>query len=723
MALQQERKEDPLSHTAAHAWHLRVSRDICSDVQASLDHEWLVTNGLGSYASGSLAGATTRSYHGLLVAALHPPVERFVLVTKLDEEVTLPGGKVLKLGVNEYQDGTIDPQGYRYLESVALEGDIPCFTYRLNDALTLEKRIWMEYGQNTTYVRYTLHGTLDDDEGQASDGQRQEISLALLPFCLSRDYHSSTQGADDWHFIVENQGNCCRVRAFDSAPAYQLVMSPAATFTPTGLWYWRVLHRRERERGLQDHEDVYQPGMFRIPLTPGMHVTLVLSAEMGLSLDFGSVRHEEAVNRALARHQQRIKQLLAVADRSTDALQESDPVRARLIVAADQFIVARPDYSKATPTGTLWRLSPDRKTIIAGYPWFTDWGRDSMISLPGLLLSTGRYSEARGLLKAFASFTHNGLIPNRFPDSGETPEYNTADATLWMFHALDRYLSLTGDWSLLKELFPRFADIIQWHVRGTLYDIGIDPYDCLLRAGVPGVQVTWMDAKVDDWVVTPRRGKPVEVNALWYHALTLMESWAVHLSTDATQYSRLRTQVSKHFADRFWYAEGGYLYDVVDVDGRIGQNDPALRPNQLFAASLTRDLLSEEQTASILQRVTERLLTPFGLRSLSPTDPHYRDHFNGDRWQRDGAYHQGTVWPWLIGAYCDVHRRVHNDPASLSALLRPFIAQLWEACLGTLSEVTEPEPPFTPAGCFAQAWSVAELLRCWQSEEISANAD
>ncbi|HLI91119.1 MAG TPA: amylo-alpha-1,6-glucosidase [Ktedonobacteraceae bacterium] len=715
MALQQERTEDPLSHSPAHAWHLRVGRDICGDVQAALDHEWLVTNGLGSYASGSLAGATTRSYHGLLVAALHPPVERFVLVTAVNEEVTLLNGKPVKLGVNEYQDGTIDPQGYRYLESVALEGDIPCFTYRLNDTLTLEKRIWMEYGQNTTFVRYTLHGTLNDDEGQTGDGQRQEISLALLPFCLSRDYHSSTQGADDWHFIVENQGNHCRVRAFDTAPAYQLVMSPAATFTPTGHWYWHVLHRRERERGLQDHEDVYQPGIFRIPIAPGMHATLVLSAETELSRDFGSVRHEEAVTRALARHQQRIKQLLAVADRSTDTLQESDPVRARLIVAADQFIVARPDYSKATPTGTLWRLSPDRKTIIAGYPWFTDWGRDSMISLPGLLLCTGRYSEARGLLKAFASFTHNGLIPNRFPDSGETPEYNTADATLWMFHAIDRYLSLTGDWSLLKELFPRLADIIQWHVRGTLYDIGIDPYDGLLHAGIPGVQVTWMDAKVDGWVVTPRRGKPVEVNALWYHALALMESWAVHLSIDAAQYSRLRAQVGKHFAERFWYAEGGYLYDVVDVDGRIGQNDTALRPNQLFAASLRHDLLTDEQAASILQCVTEQLLTPQGPRSLSPRDPNYHDHFNGDRWQRDGAYHQGTVWPWLIGAYCDVYLRVHNDPAALSALLRPFVAQLWEACLGTLSEVAEPEPPFTPAGCFAQAWSVAEVLRCWQN--------
>jgi predicted glycogen debranching enzyme len=382
-------------------------------------------------------------------------------------------------------------------------------------------------------------------------------------------------------------------------------------------------------------------------------------------------------------------------------------------LAADQFIVARPDYSQQQTNQFPLRLSPDRKTIIAGYPWFTDWGRDTMISLPGLLLHTGRYSEARGLLKAFASFMHNGLIPNRFPDQGDEPEYNTADATLWMFRAINLYLKATSDWSLLKELFPTLADCIQWHVRGTLYNIGVDPVDGLLHAGAPGVQLTWMDAKVDDWVVTPRRGKPVEVNALWYYALTAMEAWAVHLSIDATPYSQLRTQVRQHFATRFWYEAGGYLYDVVDVDGVAGQNDASLRPNQLFAASLVPDLLSDQQAASILHMVTEHLLTPVGLRSLSPTDPAYHNHFNGDRLQRDSAYHQGTVWQWLIGPYVDVHWRVYRDHAALTPLLQPLVQRLWYACLGSISEVAEPEPPFTPAGCFAQAWSVAELLRCW----------
>lgn len=693
------------------AWNLFVEGDICANVQKGLDYEWLATNGLGGYAAGSIVGATTRSYHGLLVAALRPPVERTVLVTKIDETVDFPDGHTLKLGVNEYQDGTIDPQGSNYLSKVGLEGDIPLFTYALGDMLTLEKRVWMEYGQNTTYVQYMLHGAFDEE----SEKSAHKMTLTLYPFCLYRDHHSTTQGSHDWHFLVENEGNCCHVRAYeDAAATVTMVAEPAASFTTTGDWYWNVLHRRDKERGLPDHEDVYQPGYFRIQITPGKRMTLVLSAERASIGEFGGQQHEESVGQALLRHHRRTKQLLAAANSSTINLSQLDPVLARLVVAADQFIVVRPENTTDIATGKpAIHLSPDRKTVIAGYPWFTDWGRDSMISLPGLLLSTGRYSEARGLLRAFASFTQDGLIPNRFPDSGEAPEYNTADATLWMFHALNIYLGATGDWLLLKELFPTLRSIIDWHIHGTSYGIGMDPQDGLLRAGAAGVQLTWMDAKVDDWVVTPRHGKPVEINALWYSALSLMESWAVHLSIDATLYSQLRSQVRQNFAARFWYEAGGYLYDVVDVEGKEGENDAALRPNQLFAASLTRDLLSEVQTQCLLQKVTEHLLTPAGLRSLSPDDAAYHPHFNGDRKERDEAYHQGTVWQWLIGPYIDVHLRVHNDLGALRTLLQTLIKQLWSSCLGTISEVAEPEPPFTSAGCFAQAWSVAEVLRCW----------
>jgi predicted glycogen debranching enzyme len=693
---------------AANAWDLSVGSDICSNVQAGLDHEWYVTNGLGGYAAGSLVGAATRSYHGLLVAALRPPVERDVLITKIDETVELPDKRFLKLGVNEYHDGTIDPQGYNYLKSLSLEADVPCFRYQLEENMTLEKRIWMEYGQNTTYVQYMLSAT------PGSIASDQSLVLTLTPFCLYRNYHSTTHGDVNWHFLVEDQGNRCHIRAYDTAPAYFLILDPSARFTPMGEWYWGVKHRRETERGLPDVEDVYLPGTFRVQMAPGQHITIVLSSETQLPTEFGSPQHETAVENAWTRHQQRVQQLLETAGRSKSSLPAQDPIFARLALAADQFIVARPENTHDhLPDSKQEAPSSARKTVIAGYPWFTDWGRDSMISFPGLLLSTGRYNEARGLLKAFASYTYKGLIPNRFPDGGEIPEYNTIDGTLWMFHALDRYLATTGDWSLLNELFLTLSSIIDRHVEGTSYGIGVDPSDGLLHGGVPGVQLTWMDARVGDWVVTPRRGKPVEVNALWYYALTRMESWAERFSLDPTRFGQLRSLAQENFVRRFWYEAGGYLYDVVDVEGVAGQNDASLRPNQLFAASLTPSLLTEEQMRSMLQKVTDALLTPMGLRSLSPDDPLYCRHFNGDQQQRDGAYHQGTIWPWLIGPYIDVHLSLYKDREAVRALLQPLIQQLWDGCLGTISEVAEPEPPFTPAGCFAQAWSIAEVLRCW----------
>ena len=697
-----------LDRTTANAWNLSLGPDICGNVGAGLDREWYVTNGLGGYAAGSLAGATTRSYHGLLVAALRPPVERDVLVTKIDETVELPGNRARKLGVNEYSDGTIDPQGYRYLDAFWLEGDVPCFRYRLDEGISLEKRIWMEYGRNTTYVQYALAAA------QAAAARMTPLTLTLAPFCVYRNHHSTTRGDAGWHFLVEDQGNRCRVRAYDGAPACFLVMGPSARFSPAGDWYWGVKHRRDTERGLPDSDDVYQPGTFSVQIAPGERVTLVLSTEPEPGAEPGGPQHERAVERAWARHQERAQQLLLAANQSNDGLPEQDPVYARLALAADQFIVARPAEAGGGQPGSLQEaFSSDRKTIIAGYPWFADWGRDSMISLPGLLISTGRYKEARGLLKAFASYTHAGLIPNRFPDGGEAPEYNTIDGTLWMFHALDHYLAATGDWSLLSELFLTLSGIIDRHVEGTIYGIGVDASDGLLRGGTPGVQLTWMDAKVGDWVVTARHGKPVEVNALWYYALTCMETWAERFSLDAARFGLLRAKVRENFNRRFWYEAGGYLYDVVDVEGVAGCNDASLRPNQLYAAQLAPSLLSEEQRRSILQKVTVSLLTPMGLRSLSPEDPSYCRRFNGPQPERDGAYHRGTVWPWLMGAYIDVYLAVNKDRAGARALLQPLVQHLWDTCAGTISEVAEPEPPFTPAGCFAQAWSVAEVLRCW----------
>jgi predicted glycogen debranching enzyme len=688
------------------AWELSVGPDICRNVQAGLDREWIVTNGLGGYASGSVVGATTRSYHGLLVAALIPPVERDVLVTKIDETIELPDKSVLKLGVNEYRDGTIDPQGYTYLDTFSLEADVPCFRYQLNENITLEKRVWMEYGQNTTYVQYALTAA------PAQTTNTGPLTLTFTPYCVYRSHHATTHGDANWHFLVESHGNRCRIRTYEEAPACMLVLGPPAQFTSTGNWFWGVKHRRDTERGLPDTEDVYQPGTFRIHIKPGERLTMVLSAEAELPSEFGSPQHEAAVEQAWTRHQERIQQLLAKVNHTKFPLPQRDPVLARLALAADQFIVARPSHTQDNQPGGH---SAELKTIIAGYPWFADWGRDSMISVPGLLICTGRYQEARDLLKAFASYTHGGLIPNRFPDSGEAPEYNTIDATLWMFHAIDRYVTASGDWSLLDDLFLTLSDIIERHVEGTIYNIGVDPADGLLHGGTTGVQLTWMDAKVGDWVVTPRHGKPVEVNALWYYALTCMESWAKHYNLDASRFSQFRAKVRDNFARRFWYEEGGYLYDVVDVEGVTGQNDASLRPNQVIAASLTPSLLSEGQMRSMHEKVTESLLTPLGLRSLSPDDPSYCTHYNGNQQQRDGAYHRGTVWQWLIGPYVDVHLSVYHDHAAIREILQPLVQHMWDACLGTISEIAEPEPPFTAVGCYAQAWSVAEVLRCWQS--------
>lgn len=676
---------------------LRLDPAGLRDLDADLAREWLVTNGLGGYAMGCICGATTRAYHGLLVAAVRPPVGRAVLVTKVDETVTLPGDGLVELGTNEYADSTIAPRGFERLTGFALEGLIPRFTYRLADGAELEKRVWMEHGANVTFVRYSYRAAAEFDLS------RQSIRLTLAPFCLDRDHHGYTRGAQDWRFLVDAEPNACTVRAFAGAMAYRLIAGPATRFTPAGEWYWNVFHRTEHARGLADTEDVYLPGTFSVALAPGETATLVLCAEPVLSgelAELGDQGHEAVVDAALTRERFREAALL---DRAGIAGKD-DELRARLTLAADQFLVARP--GSADPT------APELPsiTVIAGYPWFTDWGRDTMIALPGLTLTTHRFDVARGLLLTFARYLDQGLLPNRFPDAGETPEYNTVDATLWYFHAIARYVEASGDEGVLATLFPRLEEVIEWHVRGTRYGIHVDSADGLLAAGAAGVQLTWMDAKVDDWVVTPRRGKPVEVNALWQQALALMGEWARQLGHDASRYDGLREAAERSFAPRFWYEAGGYLYDVVDVEDEAGANDWSLRPNQLFALSLAPGLIAHERAVSVLRRVAEDLLTPLGLRTLAPEDPRYIGAYGGDRRTRDGAYHQGTVWPWLLGAYADAYANVYGNVEAVRPLLAPFAAHLREAGIGSVSEVTSGSRPYAPGGCIAQAWSVAELL-------------
>ena len=689
------------------AWDVALGHGICADLDQALGREWLVTNGIGGFAMGALCGATTRRYHGLLVAALRPPVARTVLVTKCDEVALLPDGTSLALGTDEYADGTLAPAGYGLLDEFALEGSVARWRFRLAGDIVLEQRVWMERARNLTYVRYTLVATPTLVPSTAG------VTLTLATYCVARDYHVHQHGRQDWRFLVDALPGGCLVRATADAPAVRLLVGPAAQFTPTGVWYWNLLHRAERERGLDDTEDVYQPGTFSAALQPGDSLTLALAADDAIVADgIGLADHERLAAAALVREHARTAELLRRAARTTTPL---DPVRARLCLAADQFLVAR---AIPGPAGTTEAGS----TVMAGYPWFTDWGRDTMIALSGLTLPTGRHVEARRILRTFARFLDRGMLPNRFPDGGEAlgdDDYNTADATLWLFVALDRYLDATGDSASLAELFPALAGVIEWHQRGTRFGIAVDVGDGLLRSGAPGVQLTWMDAKVGDWVVTPRRGKPVEINGLWHEALALMTEWAERLGQPAGGYAAARDQVAASFG-RFWYSAGGYLYDVLDVEGNSGALDAALRPNQAIALAMRHCPVPPGRARQALTVVERDLLTPLGLRTLSPHDPAFQPHFAGDQRQRDGAYHQGTVWPWLIGPYLDARLRLARDMAEREAvrasILAPFRDHLLAAGVGSISEVAEAVPPFRPAGCIAQAWSVAEVLRLLAAE-------
>jgi predicted glycogen debranching enzyme len=721
---------------------LRLDREICRNLDAVLQREWLVTNGLGSYASGTVAGANTRRYHGLLVAALRPPVARTVLVAKVDEEVEYDQ-RTFYLGTNEYQDGTIHPGGFVHLESFSLEDGLPVFVYRIGgpDELMLEKRIWMERGQQTTYVRYRLFRQPPEQQSGtaalSANGARAEetpaITLTLLPFVAYRDYHAEQYGSEERHFGIsalrangsqQDEGPDlagCTVKAFEGARPYHLIATghraTGPDFTPMGVWYWRFLHRQERERGLPDTEDYYLPGLFRARLAlggqgeqPQDSLTLIFTAEPRWATATRPGAPAKSLQRTVARqHEIAGSDAQHLSDRDRGFLQQ-------LRLAADQFLVARP------LAGSKNAGSKSHTTVIAGYHWFTDWSRDSMISLPGLALATGRFEEARSLLETFAHYLDRGMLPNRFPDSGENltdADYNTVDATLWYFHALDQYARLSGDTDLLGKLFPALEEIIAWHQRGTRFGIHVDAQDGLLAAGEAGVQLTWMDAKMDNWVVTPRIGKPVEINALWYNALRLMEAWAAGQGKDSLLYGAAAARCRENFNQRFWHEPGGYLADV--IDGPNG-DDTSLRPNQVFALSLPHPVLDAARWRPVLDALTEHLLTSFGLRTLNQAHPAYKGHCTGDRHARDGAYHQGTVWPWLIGHYLDARLRVygadddsacaHEEERCLGALAA-FYDHLGQAGMGSISEIFDGDAPHTPRGCIAQAWSIAEVLRLW----------
>lgn len=652
-----------------------------------ITREWLVTNGLGGYASGTVAGVLTRRYHGLLVSALPAPHGRVMMLNQLSELVRLPDGRVVRIG-GEESDGALEVHGAEALAEFRLEEGLPVWRYDLGGAV-VEKRVLLPHMQNTVFLTYRLV------EG---DGP---LRLKLRPAMHPRPHDAPVSLPLEGPFRLHAEEDRFEIHGPSSLPPLRMTLYGARrSFTSECQRTHNVVHRIERSRGYASEGDLFSPGHFRADLARAQDVTLVASTESWETLH--ALTPDEAARAEHQRRRRLVSQAHPAARRGAAA---------ELVLAADQFIITPgtrvEDAARARAAGD------DVRTVIAGYHWFTDWGRDTMISLEGLTLATGRHLEAGYILRTFAHYVRDGLIPNMFPEGENAGLYHTADATLWFFHAVHRYVQATGDRGTLRQVLPKLRDIVEHHVRGTRFGIGVDPRDGLVRQGEQGYQLTWMDAKVDDWVVTPRRGKAVEINALWYNALRLMETWVRDEEGEdrAAPYARMAEQTRASFNRRFWYAEGGYLYDV--VDGEDG-DDPACRPNQVFAISLDHPVLEPACWATVMAVVEERLLTPVGLRSLARGHRDYKPTYDGDLRSRDAAYHQGTVWSWLIGPFVDAWLRVHpGQEAEARRYLHGLGEHLREACIGQVSEIFDAEAPYTPRGCVAQAWGVAEALRSW----------
>jgi len=658
---------------------VQFGREICGNFLAAESREWLVTNGAGGFASGTIATGMTRRYHGLLIAALQPPLGRNQLVAALDETVRY-GGATYALATHRWASGAVDPQGFQFIKSFRLEGCTPVWTYALDDAL-LEKRVWMVHGENTTFIHYTLTGA------------SSPIEIDLKALVNYRDFHSLTH-AGDWHMKIASVEHGVMVLPFEGATPFYL-KSRQASCEPQHVWYRDCYLPLEKERGLDDREDHLFAALFHAKLNPGESLTIVATTEAATSLD-GVTSYAQRADHESA--------LLKAWQAQNQKSAVSAPAwLSHLVLAADQFIVKR-----ALPE------EPDGRSVIAGYHWFGDWGRDTMIALPGLALVTGRADVAKQILLAFARYVDGGMLPNNFPDAGGKPEYNTVDAALWYFEAVRQYFDATHDTATLAKLYPVLAGMIDAHVAGTRYNIHVDSADGLLYAGGPGIQLTWMDAKIGDWVVTPRTGKPVEINSLWINALETMAQFARLLNKSTDSYERLSAQAQNSF-QKFWNAERSCCFDVIDVPGaakRIG-NDGALRPNQILAVSLPVSPLSKDQQRSVVEICAQRLVTSYGLRSLSVGEPGYQGHYGGDQPTRDAAYHQGTVWGWLLGPFAVAHLRVYGDRPTVLSYLEPLGSDIGAYGLGTLPEIFDGDPPHSPRGCIAQAWTIGEILRAW----------
>ena len=650
---------------------IRFGPEILHDFAAASSREWLETNGIGGFALGSLSGVNTRRYHGLLIAATIPPVGRMVMVSKLEETVVV-GQDTFEVSSNQYP-GVVSPKGYRLLDSFSLY-PCPTFIFRLGE-MTLKKSVMMIHGENTTVVTYQL---LDADK---------PISLRLRPLLACRDSHGLARENSYARLQAAVQPGLLTIQPYSNVlPVH--IGHPPGRFTPQECWYRNFEYERDCERGLDFREDLMSPGTLELTLEPDWCASIVISARRPLR----PADADDKVSRELARRH-------AIIQKCTD------PLEASLRWAAESHLSLRGNGGR---------------TIIAGYPWYSDWGRDTMISLPGLTLATGHPEIAREILETYSRYLDRGLIPNRFPENGLAPEYNTADASLWYAYAAERYVNSTRDREFARRIvYPTLMAIIAGYREGTRFNIRMTDGG-LIHQGQEGLALTWMDAKVDDWVVTQRRGRTVELNALWYNALGYAADLAEWLEGPAVPASRelrrLQTRVRNEFVKAFWYEEGGYLYDLVDGLRR----DSSIRPNQVFALALPRPILDSRRARSVFAVVKRELYTPLGLRSLSPSDPAYHPRFEGDMPTRDAAYHQGTVWGYLIGfymtAYLNVHGRKERTLDRVRQMLAPFRSHLYDAGLGTVSEVFDGDEPFKPRGCISQAWSVAELLRVIHEE-------
>jgi predicted glycogen debranching enzyme len=638
---------------------ISFDKDVCGNPEAGARREWLETNGIGGFASSTVPGINTRRYHGLLTAALHPPLGRYVLLSKLEETVFLNGAKY-DLSANQYA-GTIHPRGYAHLAAFRLD-PFPVFTYEVG-GVQIEKRVFMVHGENTTVVEYEVLGVAGS------------CTIEVRPLIAFRDYHSTTHANSGLNPQIEETEGSVSIQPYDGLPRLHFSHN-AAWIAREGNWYYNFEYARERERGLDYLEDLFEPLVMQFEIGPGAPAVVIASTENARDASLAdTLRRNEIARRTALRA----------------ASPVDDPLVADLTAAADQFIVRR--------AGNL-------HTVIAGYHWFGDWGRDTMIALPGLTLTTGRFDIARDILLAFSQAADMGMLPNRFADDGWIPEYNTVDAALWYFEAIRKYVEYTGDYGFVQDsLYDTMKSIVDWHLRGTRYDIKCGP-DGLVIAGGPASQLTWMDAKIGDFAVTPRHGKPVEIQALWYNALRFTESLAHSFGDGEVErlIAGIAPKTCESFNAQFWNEDAGCLYDVVNGDYR----DPAIRPNQMIALSLGYSMVPPDRARSILAVVERDLLTSLGLRTLAPGDPHYHPKCDGGPVDRDSAYHQGTVWPWLLGPFITAFVKTYPDS---SVALTPFRDHLTVAGLGSISEILDGDAPHTPRGCIAQAWSVAEILR------------